>query len=106
MNKKLFITIVIISSIYLYSHIHDSNGKWFITEQTALNQRRQHITQTYWDAYVIQQPNHDHTLIKNILTTRSILKNIPENINEQCDEAINTKIFTSFSSLFNTIDDF
>jgi CubicO group peptidase (beta-lactamase class C family) len=104
MNKKLFTLILVtIGSMYLYSHTNNNYGKWFATEQKALNQRRQQVAQTYWDAYVIQQPNHDHTLVKDILKSRSAT---PDNITELCDEAINTKNFTAFFSLFSTLDDF
>lgn len=107
MNKKLLTgALVTISSMYLYSHTNDTYGKWFTTEQTALNQRRQQITQKYWDTYVEQHPQHDHTLIKHVLKTQTALKDIPDHIDAQFNKAVNIKNFSAFSSLLATVNDF
>jgi len=107
MNKKLLIiTTITIGSIYLYSNTNNNYGEWFIKEQNALNQRRNNIAQKYWDTYIIERQHDDYSGIKNILATQSTLKTIPDNINLQFDTAINTKNYTAFAELFDTVNDF
>ncbi len=107
MNKKfLTIATIAIGSIYLYSNTNNNYGKWFTEEQKAFNERRNNIAQKYWDTYIIARPHDDYSGIKGILTTQSTLKNLPEDINQQFDTAINTKNYRSFAKLFETVNDF
>lgn len=107
MNKKLFnLMALIICSIFLHIYTSDSGSKWFIKEQEILNQHKHNIAEEYWNINIIQKTDYDHTFIKNILTTRSTSKNTTKQIIDSFDQAIQTKNFNLFASLFGSLDNF
>jgi CubicO group peptidase (beta-lactamase class C family) len=105
MNKKSFnLMAIIICSIFLHIYTRDNTGQWFIKEQKILNQHKHNIAKEYWNINIIQKTDYDHSLIKNILTTRSTSKNTTKQIVDSFDEAIQTKNFNLFASLFSSLD--
>lgn len=102
MNTNLLkTTLVLIWFISLESATYTVLDNWFLQEQTIIKNNKQLVIQAYWDTYVIKK-SHKHTLIKELLKARCTIKN-PEAAIEQ---AVQTKNFEAFSTLFRDLDDF
>lgn len=101
--KNIFHIFFIIIFFFIPIHTAD-HGEWFITEQTYHNQRKLHIAQEYWNKNILEKVNHDHSLIKNILETRSLPENYSEKNSTLLEQSIQTRNFDLFNQLLHELD--